>query len=162
MVKYKGVAIKHINIGGITFTLKFVHSAKSLQFTKKGMVINMERRRYKRLPIDIRLEVDEIFKQGNIVIKNVDASAYVFDISRNGIGFICETELPVGYYFRAYINLGEGDFFYVVIRIIRATTSEFHRYIYGAEFVGLASFLADKVDMYERKLELRSEMNKLS
>lgn len=119
---------------------------------------SIDRRKYKRLPIDIRLEVDEIFKQDYVVIKDINASAFVFDISRNGIGFICETELPIGYYFRAYINLGEGDFFHVVIRIIRATTSEFHRYVYGSEFVGLAPFLADKVDKYDKKLKLRNEI----
>jgi len=112
----------------------------------------IERRRYKRLPIDLRLEVDEIFKQDYVVLKDINASVYVFDISKSGIGFLSESKLPVGYYFRALINLGEGDFFRVVIRIVRALPSEHHRHVYGAEFVGLAPFLADKVDKYEKKL----------
>ncbi len=111
----------------------------------------VERRRYKRLPIDLRLEVDEIFKQDYVVLKDINASVYVFDISKSGIGFLSESELPIGYYFRAFINLGEGDFFRVVIRIVRALPSE-HRNVYGAEFVGLAPFLVDKVDKYEKKL----------
>lgn len=111
-----------------------------------------DRRRYKRLPIELHLEVDEVFKQDNVVIKNLNASVSVFDISRSGIGFISEASLPLGYYFRARINLGNGDFFYGVIQIVRANLKD-GKNIYGAEFVGLAPFLADKVDAYEKSLD---------
>lgn len=111
-----------------------------------------DRRRYKRLPIELHLEVDEVFKQDYIVIQDLNASVSVFDISRSGIGFISEASLPLGYYFRGRINLGDGDFFYVVIQIIRAHNTENMSKVYGAEFVGLALFLADKVDKYEKKL----------
>lgn len=110
-----------------------------------------DRRRYKRLPIELNLEVDEVFKQDYVVIKNLNASVSVFDISRSGIGFISDASLPLGYYFRGRINLGDNDFFYVVIQIVRAHITE-NKKIYGAEFVGLAPFLADKVDKYEKKL----------
>ncbi len=111
-----------------------------------------ERRKYKRLPIDLQLEVDEVFKQDNIVIKDLNASISVFDISRNGIGFISDASLPLGYYFRGHINMGDGEFFNVVIQIVHAHIGENNKKIYGAEFVGLAPFLADKVDHYEIKI----------
>jgi hypothetical protein len=114
--------------------------------------LGSDRRRYKRLPIEMHLEVDEVFKQDNVVISNLNAKVLVFDISKCGIGFISEASLPLGYYFRGRINLGDSDFFYVVIRIVRAHFDE-EKMIYGAEFVGLAPFLADKVDAYERMLE---------
>ena len=140
----------------------------------------MERRKYKRLPIELKLEVDEVFKQDNIVIKNLNASVSVFDISRSGIGFLSEASLPLGYYFRGRINLGDHDFFDVVIQIVHAhlyehtspnehskvqdqgyiynyAGSEEVNKVYGAQFVGLAPFLADKVDKYEKKL-LSKEM----
>lgn len=115
---------------------------------------NMERRRYKRLPIELRLEVDEVFKQDNIIINNVGASISVFDISRSGIGFVSKASLPTGYYFRGMINLGNNDFFRVVIQIVRTTDAEDNQKVYGAEFVGLAPFLADKVDKYEKSLHI--------
>lgn len=113
---------------------------------------NKDRRKYKRLPIELSLEVDEVFKQDHIVIQNLGASISVFDISKSGIGFISAASLPVEYYFRGRINLGNGDFFYVVIQIVRASILENDQTVYGAEFVGLAPFLADKVDKYENKL----------
>lgn len=111
-----------------------------------------DRRRYKRLPIELHLEVDEVFKQDYVIIKDLNTSVLVYDISRNGIGFMSEGSLPMGYYFRGRINLGNGDFFYVVLQIVRAHITENKNKVYGAEFVGLAPFLADKVDKYEKKL----------
>lgn len=111
-----------------------------------------ERRRYKRLPIELHLEVDEVFKQDYVFIKNLNASVSVFDISKSGIGFISKASLPLHYYFRGRINLGDGDFFYVVLQIVRIQPGEDGKTIYGAEFVGLAPFLANKVDKYEKKL----------
>ncbi|HHV09784.1 MAG TPA: PilZ domain-containing protein [Clostridiales bacterium] len=113
----------------------------------------MERRKYKRLPIDLHLEVDEVFKQDYVVIRDLNADVEVFDISKTGIGFLSEASLPLGYYFRTRINLGDGEFFHAVIQIVRAHISENDRKIYGATFVGLAPFLADKIDHYEIKLK---------
>ena len=112
-----------------------------------------ERRRYKRLPIDLKLEIDEIFKQDNVVVGNLGASILVFDISKSGIGFVCKAILPIGYYFRGTINFSNGDFFRVVIRIVRTSKADGEQRAYGAEFVGLAPFLAEKVDHYERSLK---------
>lgn len=114
--------------------------------------MNIERRRHKRLPIELTLEVDEIFKQDYVVIKDIGASITVIDISKSGIGFESSAELPVGYYFRGLINLGNKDFFRVVIRIVRCSKTDNNNYRYGAEFVGLAPFLANKVDAYEKSL----------
>ncbi|MDF2539016.1 MAG: PilZ protein [Herbinix sp.] len=111
-----------------------------------------DRRKYRRLPIELSLAVDEVFKQDHVVIKNIGASITVFDISKNGMGFISEANLPVGYYFRGTIQLGDTDFFRVVIRIVRSDIMEDNCWVYGAEFVGLAKFLADKVDKYEKML----------
>lgn len=110
-----------------------------------------DRRKYKRIMIDLHIEVDEVFKQDYVVIKNLNASVEVFDISKAGIGFVSEASLPLGYYFRATINLGGGEFFRTVIRIVRAHVTEDNRMVYGAEFTGLAPFLADKVDHYESR-----------
>ena len=80
---------------------------------------NQERRRNKRLPIELSLEIDEIFKQDNVIVSNIGASISVYDISRSGIGFVSQANLPIGYNFRGNINFSNGDFFRVVIQIVR-------------------------------------------
>ena len=55
----------------------------------------MEKRKAERLPVDLILGVSELFKQDNEVIKNVNAPIEVVDISRRGIGFHSESDLPL-------------------------------------------------------------------
>lgn len=112
-----------------------------------------ERRRYKRLPIDLKLEVNKLYKQDNMILEGINADIEVFDISKTGIGFLSKAELPIDYYFDCTIGLGEDDFFRAVIKIVRVVKMDDEYTRYGAEFVGLAQFLAVKVDNYEKKLK---------
>lgn len=117
------------------------------------MQVGSERRRYKRLPIELQLEVNKVFKQGYIVLDDLATDISVFDISKLGIGFMCKAELPLDYYFDGKIKLHQDTYFYAVVHILRVRKGEDGSYVYGAEFVGLAPFLADKIDLYEKTLE---------
>lgn len=113
-----------------------------------------ERRRHKRLPIELSLEIKKIYKQDYVIIEDVDTEISVTDISKSGIGFMSKAKLPIDYYFDGKIRLADNDYFYAVIHIIRgevdpAGTGNY----YGAEFVGLAPFLANKIDDYEATLK---------
>ena len=112
----------------------------------------LERRKHKRLPIKIDLAINELFRQDNEIIENAKIEAYVVNISRNGIGFESKSAIPISYYFDARIDLTDKEFFYCVVKIVRIEDHEEY-YIYGCEFVGLAGFLADKIDAYEQKLD---------
>lgn len=113
-----------------------------------------ERRRYKRFPIELCITASKLFKQDYISMEGVNADISIFDISRAGIGFLCGKELPLDYYFDAKITFEENDYFYCVIKIIRpGRTNEEGKFLYGAEFVGLAPFLADRIDKYGKTLE---------
>lgn len=111
-----------------------------------------ERRRYKRLPTELKIEIDTLYRQDNEFIKNINADIEVFDISKNGIGFASGARLPKNYYFDCTIGLGGDDYFRAVIKIVRVGNEQDGKNSYGAEFVGLAPFLASKIDNYERKI----------
>lgn len=111
-----------------------------------------ERRRHKRLPIKLVIDIDKLFRQDNEVISDLNESIEVINISKTGIGFICKDELPLDYYFNAKIEFNDTRFFYCVIKIIRKEVLE-DTNLYGCEFVGLAEFLSNKVDEYEAFLE---------
>ncbi len=112
-----------------------------------------ERRKFKRLPIELILEIDKLYKQNYVVINMSNTEIEVFDISKTGLGFFAHDKLPIGYYFNAKIKLGESDYFYAVIKIVRSSAQNEGIIIYGSEFVGLAPFLANKIDDYEKKLQ---------
>lgn len=112
-----------------------------------------EKRRSKRLPIQLELVVSKLFKQEATATVEVNKPIHVMDISKLGIGFISENEFPVNYYFNARLELGSPEnSLYCVIRIIRKQPKEEGGFSYGCEFVGLAPVLCTIFDEYEKAL----------
>lgn len=97
-----------------------------------------EKRKTRRYPIQLKLEISELFKQDNIKVEDVDAPIEVIDISKGGIGFKSISILPIGYYFNAKLELGTPEnSLFCVIKIIRID-ADGEKNIYGCEFVGIA------------------------
>lgn len=111
-----------------------------------------ERRKAKRMPVKLTLEINNLYKQDNVKVSNIQAPIEVINISKNGIGFFSESVLPVGYYFNANINLGNEDTLHCVIQIIRSQPMEDNRTMYGCEFVGMAAILSYIFEEYDRKI----------
>lgn len=108
-----------------------------------------EQKRCKRIPVQISLNISDLFKQDNVKIKNIDAPIEVKNISKTGVGFETEAILPVGYYFNAKIQLGNQESsLYVVLQIVRAEERE-GRMFYGSQFVGRAEILDFIFDNYD-------------
>lgn len=102
-----------------------------------------EKRRAKRVVVNMTINVSSLFKQDNVKISNIDAPIEIKDVSRGGIGFISKAQFPVGYYFNASLHLGGYDeVLNCVIKIIRAKKNEDETYSYGSEFVGMPSVLS--------------------
>lgn len=105
------------------------------------------RRRCERIPTDITLQIESLYKQDHVVLGNINESIAVFNVSKSGIGFTSTHQLPIGYYFNAKISFNQEKFFYSVLKILRVR-EELGHYQYGCEFVGLADILASTVDEY--------------
>ena len=114
-----------------------------------------EKRRYERLPIKLNLEVSNLFKQDTPPVQTAEHTEIeVFDISKAGIGFMSETELPVGYYFNARLEFETTDEIILsVVKILYVTPIGDCGYRYGCEFVGLAGIFNYLFDDYAKKLE---------
>jgi len=113
-----------------------------------------EKRRSKRLDVDLTLNISNLFKQDNVFIKNIDSPIHVENISKHGIGFTSKAVLPMGYYFNAKIRLGsENSLLYTVVKIMRTFETEDDSIFYGCEFIGLAPILDFIFDDYESSIE---------
>lgn len=112
-----------------------------------------ERRKAKRMPVTLSLEILNLYKQDNVQVSNLHSPIEVVNISQTGIGFISESVLPVGYYFNANINLGNTeDTLHTVVKIIRSQPADGGKNVYGAEFVGMAAILSYVFDDYDHRL----------
>ena len=107
-----------------------------------------EQKRCKRIPVEISLNISDLFKQDNVKIKNIEAPIEVKNISKTGVGFETEAILPVGYYFNAEVQLGKQESsLYVVLQIVRSEEKD-GRMFYGGQFVGRAEILDFIFDEY--------------
>lgn len=112
-----------------------------------------EKRKYKRLPIKLTLEVSSLFNQ-NEKVSIGNAEFNVFNISKSGIGFTTTTQLPLNYYFNASIEFeGIKDKLKYVVKIIRTEELENGNHLYGCEFVGLAHIYDYLFDQYEAQID---------
>lgn len=114
----------------------------------------VERRKAKRLPVSLALEISGLYNQDNSLVENLNAPIEVVNISKLGIGFISESILPIAYYFNSSIKLNEDDTFHCVLKIIRKQpVDEADVFMYGCEFVGMPVVLSYIFEEYERRME---------
>lgn len=112
-----------------------------------------ERRRAKRMPVELSLEISKLYKQDNVLVENLNAPIDVVNISKTGMGFTTESVLPLGFYFNANINLlNNNDTLRCVIKIIRSQPLEDGKTMYGCEFVGMADILNYIFDEYDKAI----------
>ena len=111
-----------------------------------------ERRRAKRMPITLSLEINNLYKQDNVQVNDLHAPIDVMDISKTGIGFTTKSVLPIGFYFNANINMGGEDTLHCVIQIIRSQPADDGISVYGCQFVGMAEVLAYVFEEYDKNL----------
>ena len=112
-----------------------------------------EKRRFKRLPVHLALEISELFNQDNNIIRDLNTEIHVFDISKAGIGFTSPAFLPEDYYFNATITLGStNQKVLTVVKILNRVETDGNLYRYGCEFVGLAGIFDKIFKIYEHSL----------
>lgn len=108
-----------------------------------------EKRKFKRLPLKLELTISDLFKQDYQEISDLNTSIEVHDISKSGLGFTCNQELPIGFYFDAKIQLTDDKHFFAVLKIVRVDKLD-SRFWVGCEFVGLADVLSSRIDEYSQ------------
>ena len=112
-----------------------------------------EKRKNKRLPIKLKLEVSNLFKQDGIHIDALDTEIEVFDISKAGIGFMSVSKLPTDYYFNATLEFDNSEYIILsVVKILYRTQIGDYGYRYGCEFIGLPSMYDHVFDEYAETL----------
>ncbi len=105
-----------------------------------------EKRRDKRLEIDVNVQLERLDEDGITTLKYVHVD--VTDISRSGIGFKAQKALEVGTYYDARIQIWTKEIVDAVIEIVRREDRE-DGYQYGGVFIGMTDTDALKIDIYQ-------------
>ncbi|HKM21437.1 MAG TPA: PilZ domain-containing protein [Lachnospiraceae bacterium] len=113
-----------------------------------------EKRANKRLEIGIELSISDLYKEDTNTIMDIESPIEVTDISADGIGFISECILPIGYYFIANIELAkELPQIITDVRILRSSAIDKTKYQYGCEFVSVSPRVKKMLEDFEKTLK---------
>ena len=104
---------------------------------------NVERRRFKRMGLDVKLYMTRV-DEANAPGISVD----VLDVSRAGIGFICSEEITNGAVYKADIRIWTGDTITAFINVVRVNHDE-RGTVYGGIFIGMPESDWVRICVYE-------------
>ncbi len=106
-----------------------------------------ERRRSKRLPLDVDVEIERL-DNGDGITTIKFAKVKVKDMSKSGIGFETQVPLEIGSYYNAKITIWTKEIIQAVIEIVRCNKNG-DNYDYGATFIGMPDADAVKIEIYQ-------------
>ena len=112
-----------------------------------------EKRRSKRLEIDVKIKLNEVRNYKNVdgISKN-DIDVTLVNLSRDGLAFKCEEELKLSTFFDVDIVLWTKETFKSVIEVVRMENIESesgNEVLYGCRFIGIKPADQLKIQIYE-------------
>ncbi len=109
--------------------------------------LDLNRRKYRRHTLSVKLYMTRVDDDSGLGIP-----VEVLDISRAGVGFICEQELTNGAIYRANIKIWTGDVIPAFINVVRVSHAVGGN-IYGGVFIGMPESDSCRIEVYETYLE---------
>ncbi len=100
-----------------------------------------------------------------LLIKNMDGAAAkeeeveidVLDVSKTGVGFICDTPLAIGAVYDAFLKIWTEEVIHVFLKVVRIEQTEEERYICGTIFIGLTELDARRIEVYDLMTSIKEE-----
>ena len=92
--------------------------------------------------------------QSKIVVKRLDGGTQeeldidIVDVSKSGIGFLCNTPLTIGAVYEAYLTIWTKEVLHAILEIVRIEKKE-DTISYGAIFVGMPELDAARIEVYQ-------------
>ncbi len=107
-----------------------------------------EKRKYKRLDISVKIEIERIDEGITTTVKYMDVE--VVNISKTGLAFrIPGVEFDIGTCFDAKIQIWTKETIDTVFKVVRTNKLGDDVYEYGCIFVGMTDTDALKIEIYQ-------------
>lgn len=105
-----------------------------------------EKRDGRRMSLSARLLIknmnDESAKADEVAIE-------VLDVSKTGVGFICDVPLSIGAVYETYLKIWTDEVIHAFLRIVRIEQTKEERYVCGTIFIGLPEMNAARIEVYD-------------
>lgn len=107
-----------------------------------------EKRKNKRLDIDVKVEIERIDEANITTVKYMEVE--VTNISKTGLAFrVPDVEFEVGACFDARIQIWTKETIDTIFKVVRVNKLENDVYDYGCIFVGMTDTDALKIEIYQ-------------
>ena len=113
-----------------------------------------EKRDGRRIGLSARLLIknmnDDSAKADEAVIE-------VMDVSKTGVGFICDVPLSIGAVYETYLKIWTDEVIHAFLKVVRIEKTEEERYMCGTIFIGLPEMNAARIEVYDLINHLNEE-----
>lgn len=73
----------------------------------------------------------------------------VLDVSRSGVGFICNTPLSIGEVYETQLKIWTDEIIHAFLKIVRIEQTEDEQYICGTIFIGMPEINSRRIEIYD-------------
>ncbi|MCI8938883.1 MAG: PilZ domain-containing protein [Dorea sp.] len=81
----------------------------------------------------------------------------VLDVSKSGVGFICDTPLEIGAVYETQLKIWTDEIIHAFLKVVRIEQTKDEQYICGTIFIGLPEMNAKRIEVYEMLGRINNE-----
>lgn len=81
----------------------------------------------------------------------------VLDVSKSGVGFICDTPLEIGAVYETQLKIWTDEIIHAFLKVVRIEQTKDEKYICGTIFIGLPEMNAKRIEVYEMLGRINNE-----
>lgn len=105
-----------------------------------------EKRMDRRMSLSAKLLIKNMNDDS---VKADEVEIEVLNVSKTGVGFICNTPLSIGAVYEAHLKLWTDEMIHAFLKVVRIEQTEDERYMCGTIFMGLPEMNAKRIEIYE-------------
>lgn len=105
-----------------------------------------EKRRDRRMSLASKLLIKNMNDASG---KAEEVQIEVQDVSKTGVGFICDTPLEIGAVYETHLKIWTDEVIHAFLKVVRIEQTKEEKYICGTIFAGLSEIDAKRIEVYD-------------
>lgn len=105
-----------------------------------------EKRRDRRMSLSAKLLIKNITDATG---KEEEVRIEVLDVSKTGVGFICDIPLEIGAVYETRLKIWTDEVIHAFLKVVRIEQTKEERYVCGTIFIGLSEIDAKRIEVYD-------------
>ena len=136
------------------FTNRQKYAKKKKRLSVKGVIRMEEKRGSRRISLSARLLIKNM---NDASAKAEEVEIDVQDVSKTGVGFICDRPLEIGAIYEANLKIWTQEVIHAFLKMVRIEQTEDEHYICGTIFIGLPEIDAKRIEVYDLLGRIQAE-----